>query len=92
MDGKIITVSIIGVGLSGGESYGRHLYRAKDKYKITDLCDIDETKLKKYGDAFEVERMACKQLLRTDDEVVDKVCRSLRLGHLGLHHQGTEWL
>ena len=55
MNGKIITVSIIGVGLSGGESYGRHLYRAKDKYKITDLCDIDGTKLKKYGDAFEVD-------------------------------------
>ena len=54
MDGKIITVSIIGVGISGGESYGRHLYRAKDKFKITDLCDIDAAKLKKYGNTFEI--------------------------------------
>lgn len=54
MDKKIITVSIIGVGLSGGESYGRYFYQAKDKYKLTDLCDIDAVKLEKYGNAFEV--------------------------------------
>ncbi len=56
MMGKIITVSIIGVGLSGGEAYGRYFYRAKDKYKITDLCDIDATKLEKYGNAFEIDQ------------------------------------
>ncbi len=56
MDRKIITVAIIGVGLSGGEAYGRYLYQAKDKYKITDLCDIDTTKLEKYGDAFEIDQ------------------------------------
>ena len=55
MGKKIITVSIIGVGLSGGESYGRYLYRSKDKYKITDLCDLDVAKLEKYGEAFEVD-------------------------------------
>ena len=56
MDKKIVTVSIIGVGLSGGEAYGRYLYRAKDKYKITDLCDIDAAKLEKYGEAFQIEQ------------------------------------
>lgn len=55
MDKKIITVSIIGVGLSGGESYGRYFYQAKDKYKVTDLCDIDAVKLEKYGNAFEID-------------------------------------
>ncbi len=55
MDKKIITVAIIGVGLSGGESYGRYFYRATDKYKITDLCDIDGAKLEKYGKAFDVD-------------------------------------
>ena len=54
MDERIITVSIIGVGLSGGESYGRYFYRATDKYKITDICDIDPTRLAKYGDAFSI--------------------------------------
>lgn len=54
MDKKIITVSIIGVGLSGGESYGRYFYQAADKYKITDICDIDAAKLEKYGNAFQI--------------------------------------
>lgn len=61
MNRKIITVSIIGVGLSGGEFYGRYLYRAKDKYKITHLCDIDGKKLEKYGNAFDVE-LSCRFL------------------------------
>ena len=52
MDNKILTVSIIGVGLSGGENYGRYFYECKDKFRITDLCDVNETKLKKYGEAF----------------------------------------
>lgn len=55
MDKKIITVSIIGVGLSGGESYGRYFYQAKNKYKLTNLCDIDAAKLEKYGNAFEID-------------------------------------
>lgn len=55
MSEKIITVSIIGVGLSGGESYGRYFHRATDKYKITDICDIDPAKLEKYGKAFSID-------------------------------------
>ncbi len=51
---KVITVSIIGVGARGGEAYGRYMYRLKDKYKIVALCDVNEERLKKYGDAYEV--------------------------------------
>lgn len=54
MNERIITVSIIGVGLSGGESYGRYFHQATDKYKITDICDIDPTRLIKYGEAFSI--------------------------------------
>ena len=56
MGKKIITVSIIGVGLSGGECYGRYFHQAKDKYKLTNLCDIDQAKLEKYGDAFGIDK------------------------------------
>ena len=55
MSKRIITVSIIGVGVSGGESYGRYFNRATDKYKITDICDIDPTRLAKYGEAFSID-------------------------------------
>ena len=55
MEKRIITVSIIGVGLIGGEFHGRYFYRARDKYKLTNLCDIDASKLEKYGNAFEID-------------------------------------
>ena len=54
MDKKIITISIIGVGGRGGEAYGRYIYSLKDKYKITSLCEVNEYRLKKYGDAYEI--------------------------------------
>ena len=53
---KIVTVSIIGLGGRGGEAYGRYLITQKDKFKITHVCDISETRLNKYGDLFEVEK------------------------------------
>ena len=55
MDGKIVTVSIIGVGMSGGESYGKYFHSASDKYKLTDICDINPAKLELYGKAFEID-------------------------------------
>ena len=51
---KIITVSIIGVGARGGETYGRYMNLQKDKYKITNLCDINAERLNKYGKLFNV--------------------------------------
>ena len=53
---KIVTVSIIGLGGRGGEAYGRYLITQKDKFKITHVCDINETRLNKYGELFEVEK------------------------------------
>ena len=54
MNKKIVTVSIIGVGGRGGEAYGRYMSLLKDKFKITHLCDINQTRLDKYGEIFEV--------------------------------------
>ena len=53
---KVVTVSIIGLGGRGGEAYGRYIITQKDKFKITHVCDINETRLNKYGDLFEVEK------------------------------------
>lgn len=50
--GKIITVSIIGVGARGGEAYGRYIYSLKDKYKIVALCDVNQERLEKYGETY----------------------------------------
>lgn len=61
--GTIVTVSIIGLGGRGGEAYGRYIQTQKDKFKITHVCDVNETRLKKYGDLFEV-----KEENRFDDE------------------------
>lgn len=54
MDKKIITISIIGVGARGAEAYGRYIYSLKDQYKIVSLCDVNEYRLKKYGEAYEI--------------------------------------
>ena len=54
MSEKMITISIIGVGARGAEAYGRYIYSLKDQYKITSLCDVNEYRLKKYGDAYEI--------------------------------------
>ena len=54
MNKKIVTVSIIGLGGRGGESYGRYLITQKDKFKITHICDINAVRLNKYGELFEV--------------------------------------
>ena len=54
MEKKVITISIIGVGARGGEAYGRYIHASKDRFKITSICDVNEYRLKKYGEAFEV--------------------------------------
>ena len=55
MENKIVTVSIIGLGGRGGEAYGRYLIKQKDKFKITDICDINPVRLHKYGEAFSID-------------------------------------
>ena len=54
MEKKIVTVSIIGLGGRGGEAYGRYIATLKDKFKITHICDINDVRLNKYGDLFDV--------------------------------------
>ncbi|MBR2336997.1 MAG: Gfo/Idh/MocA family oxidoreductase [Clostridia bacterium] len=54
MNKKIVTVSIIGLGGRGGEAYGRYMSLLKDKFRITHICDINRTRLDKYGEIFEV--------------------------------------
>ena len=54
MNRKIVTVSIIGLGGRGGEAYGRYMAFLKDKFRITHICDINHTRLDKYGKIFEV--------------------------------------
>lgn len=54
MENKIITISIIGLGNRGGDCYGKYIHESKDRYKITSLCDVNEYRLKKYGEMFDV--------------------------------------
>ena len=54
MNRQIVTVSIIGLGGRGGEAYGRYMALLKDKFRITHICDINHTRLGKYGEIFEV--------------------------------------
>jgi predicted dehydrogenase len=54
MENKIVTISILGVGARGGEAYGRYIQKLKDKFKITHVCDVNHTRLHKYGDLFDV--------------------------------------
>ena len=59
MQNKVITISIIGVGARGAEAYGRYIYALKDKFKIVALCDINEYRLKKYGEAYNIPECEC---------------------------------
>ncbi len=52
--GKIVTVSVIGVGARGGEAYGRYIHKCKEKFRIVSLCDVNEERLEKYGETFSV--------------------------------------
>ena len=54
MKKPIVTVSIIGLGGRGGEAYGRYLIEQKDKFKIVSVCDINDVRLQKYGELFDV--------------------------------------
>ena len=46
---KIITVSIIGCGARGGIAYGEYINQLKDKYRIVSLCDVNPSRLNKFG-------------------------------------------
>ena len=52
---KEFKVAIIGCGSRGAESYGRIMAEQKGRFKIVSLCDIDQEKLIKYGNLFQVD-------------------------------------
>ncbi len=66
------TVSIIGLGIRGGEVYGKYIYRARKDYSICALCDTQASKLQRYGKAFQVAPENCFQ----DEEEFFKCKRS----------------
>lgn len=51
---KKFTVSIIGCGSRGCDTYGSLCYAQKDKFEIVALCDVNASKVKKYGDIYGV--------------------------------------
>ncbi len=42
---KILTVSILGCGSRGRDTYGKCMFDFKDKFKIVSICDIDKDKI-----------------------------------------------
>ena len=56
---KILTVSIIGVGSRGAETYGRYFKEREDLFKISALCEIKPDRLAKYQKEFEVDENQC---------------------------------
>lgn len=51
---KVFTVSIIGVGQRGAESYGKLMAEMSNKFKIVALCDINRERLAKYSKVLDV--------------------------------------
>ena len=54
MEKKIFTVAIIGAGARGVDAYGWQFYDAKDKFKITAICDINPVRLEYASNRFDV--------------------------------------
>lgn len=51
---KKYTLSILGCGSRGCDSYGKIAVLQKDKYEIVSLCDINPLKLEKYGKLYSI--------------------------------------
>jgi len=56
---KIVTVSIIGCGSRGVNTYGSIMQKMPDKFKIVALCDINEEKLEIAKNIFNVDSNNC---------------------------------
>lgn len=69
---KKFTVSIIGCGSRGCDTYGHFCYAKQDEFSIAALCDTDKNKLVKYAKAFNVG----KSSLFTDENEFFAVRRS----------------
>ena len=62
---KIYTVAIIGVGARGAFAYGDKIHKASDRFKIVAICDINEERLHRMGERFNV---PVEQRFNTDTE------------------------
>ncbi len=82
--GKILTISILGVGARGGESYGRYIHACTDKFDITHLCDIKAERLEKYGEAYGVKEE--NRFLDEDEFFKEKRSDVLLIGTMDRQH------
>ena len=56
---KVFTISILGAGSRGAESYGRYMSTLKDKFKIVSICDLSKEKVEKYKKLFNISDDEC---------------------------------
>lgn len=52
---KIYTFSILGCGARGADTYGKRLFKNKERFKIESICDVDVPRLKDIQQRFEIE-------------------------------------
>jgi len=56
MENKVLNISIIGMGARGGYAYGLYLLKHKEKFNIVSICDVDQSRLDKWGDIMNVSK------------------------------------
>ena len=56
---KIYRVAILGLGGRGGDAYGPLLFAEKERFEITSLCDLRESKLNFFQKRFHVSKSNC---------------------------------
>lgn len=93
---KVYTVSIIGIGSRGAESYGTIMMAHSEMYKIVSICDISKEKVEKYQKLFNIDknncfidefeffkerRSDCLVLATMDDDHVRQCIRAFELGY-----------
>ena len=66
------TLSVLGCGSRGCDTYGSIAFCQKDKFEIVSLCDVKRSKLDKYGDIYSVP----ENLRFTDEDEFFKEKRS----------------
>lgn len=67
--GKIVSISIAGLGGRGGEAYGPYLNAQPDKWQIASILEPNPVRRKKYGDLFHVKE---ENRFADEDEFFEK--------------------
>ena len=57
MSSHVYSVAILGCGNRGAEIYGTLFFQQSERFHITALCDSNPTKLKTYGERFQVKAL-----------------------------------